>query len=226
MKRTAALLLVLALCAGVFAGCKKTPSPENQTTSPEQTTVPEDLPSADATTLPEETTAEETTQAGDPAYEPVNRYLDAPLDEAGWLREGNARYAEACRVFFTYMCSSAWLQVDENAPAIYDVYYPVLNFSSLKEAEADFLTVFSEYTFGTALESILMERDGKLYAAIADRGTDAAYKGFDMEKIDKVGDGYIEFTVRTHYTDGDDLAKFALRYERGAYRVDKFEMPY
>ena len=222
MKKLFCVLLALLLSAVLFAACEKPPAPGPETSAPDET-----LPSADVPPTQAPSTVEPTTLPADPAFEPVNRYIPAsPKDEAGWKAEAKARFGTACETFFKYMCSSSWLEVDRSAQAIYDIYYPVENFSSLREAEAPFLEVFSEHGFGTALESVLLERDGKLYAALADRGADDAYKGFDIEKIDKISDGYIEFTVRTHYSDGDDLSRFALLWERGAYRVDKFEMPY
>lgn len=233
MKKILSVLMILSLLFA-FTACRQNPAEDDsaasrQTSAPaEETEPPATEPAGDAPTeAPTEAPTAETDDA-DAFLAPVNQYLPAgeTRTEEDWLRAAADAYQTACETFFTYRESSAWLAVDYSAPAISEHYFKVTNFESKAEAEAEFFSVFSYRGFATALDEKLIEKDGVLYAAITDRGADESYEGFEITEIQAVGDGEITFLVVNRHIEGLDPQTFTLRYERDAYRVDYFILPY
>lgn len=249
MKKIISVLLILTLIF-VFTACRENvENGENTTTqgTSQETAVSEEETeetteeasteeeNTEEETTEEETTAEEATEeetaASDsgPDLTPINQYMDTTGGDwtaEDWIAQASRIYKTACETFFTYVNTSSWLEVDYSAPTVNEHYFKVTNFDSKAEAEAEFFSVFTYNGFATALDEKLIEKDGVLYAAIADRGADVSYEGFEITEIQDVSDGKITFTAVNRYDTGLDPQPFTLRYERGVFRVDGFILPY
>ncbi len=197
--------------------------PAIETTEPEQSSEDEssEMPSDG------ETTEEAPTGFDEAALELVNQYLPEgqKLGYTGWCETARGMYETACATFYKTMFTSDWLELDydvQNGPA----YTKVTNYASVADVSADFFDVFAEETFATAPYDRFQEKEGVLYAAVADRDKDPTYRGYQIAAVADVSDGEIEFAVIMHFSSRDVPATFALKYERGAYRVSRFVMPY
>ncbi|MBR5409894.1 MAG: hypothetical protein IK104_04415 [Clostridia bacterium] len=197
--------------------------PSIETTEPEQSSEDE---SSEAVS-DDETTEEAPTGFSSEDLEKVNKYLPEgqKLGFTGWCETARGMYETACVTFFKTMFTSDWLELDydvQNGPA----YTKVTNFGSVEDVSADFFEVFTKETFATAPYDRFQEKDGVLYAAVADRDKDPTYRGYEISAVAGIIDGEIEFAVIMHFSSRDVPTTFSLKYERGAYRVNRFVMPY
>ena len=176
----------------------------------------------------EEASGEDATGYDDADFAPVNRYLPdgQTRTRAEWIETAKTMFGRASETFFDTLYTSDWLSLDYDAPSPSPIYTKVDNFATVDEAAADFFAVFSRDAFGTAPMDRFYVKDDTLYAAVMDRDRDENYVGFDVLDVVGVSDGAVEFLVRVRYVNGEGTDIFGLKYEDGAYKVNRFSLPY
>ena len=176
----------------------------------------------------EDPSGEDATGYNDADFAPVNQYLPdgQTRTRAEWIETAKTMFARASETFYDTLYTSDWLVLDYDAPSPSPIYTRVDNFATVDEATADFFTVFSKDVFGTAPMDRFYVKDDTLYAAGMDRDRDENYVGFDVLDVVGVSDGAVEFLVRVRYVNGEGTDIFGLKYEDGAYKVNRFSLPY
>lgn len=176
----------------------------------------------------ETASGEDATGYDDADFAPVNQYLPdgETRTRAEWIETAKTMFARASETFFDTLYTSDWLELDYDAPSPSPIYTKVENFTSVDEAAADFFAVFSREAFGTAPLDRFYMKDNTLYAAVMDRERDENYVGFDVLDVVGITDGAVEFLVRVRYADSEGTDIFGLKYEDGAYKVNRFSLPY
>lgn len=196
----------------------------------------------------DETTSEEASEATSEEAPEANtiEYLNSLTDgtagwtEDNWIEFANDMYKNACEAELQYeMCMPFETDNTSTIQVNGIEYYQCVGYSSIKEATADYYSLFSSNGRENKFDGIMVEQDGKLYIVLGGRGTDICYKDSTVLDISEIGDGYITFNVESRYYDDqyfgtDDMENhinsvndtFTLVFEDRIWKVGTFVLPY
>ncbi len=146
--------------------------------------------------------------------------------DSEWLAFGQELYKEGCDTAFRFLCTGSQFPFDRQNLEIIDKTYFLTTCSSFDEATEPYYKIFSRQYHSSDFEGLLLESDGRLYAARAARGMDMTYLSSEVDKLVEVTDTEIIFSVLVEYEDGETTAEFTLVPEDGEWKIGKFTLPY
>lgn len=146
--------------------------------------------------------------------------------EAQWLAEAQELYMKGCDLAFRYLCTGSEFPIDRENLEIIDKTYFLTTCGSFEEATAPYYELFSKEYHGSDFEGLLLEQNGRLYAARAVRGMDMTYLSSQVEKLVSVSDEEAVFSVTIEYEEGESAAEFSLVQENGEWKIGRFTLPY
>lgn len=146
--------------------------------------------------------------------------------DSEWLAFGQELYKEGCDTAFRFLCTGSQFPFDRQNLEIIDKTYFLTTCSSFDDATEPYYKIFSRQYHSSDFEGLLVESDGRLYAARAARGMDMTYLSSEVDKLVEVTDTEIIFSVLMEYEDGETTAEFTLVPEDGEWKIGKFTLPY
>lgn len=146
--------------------------------------------------------------------------------EAQWLAEAQELYMKGCDLAFRYLCTGSEFPIDRENLEIIDKTYFLTACGSFEEATAPYYELFSKEYHGSDFEGLLLEQNGRLYAARAVRGMDMTYLSSQVDKLVSVSDEEAVFSVTIEYEEGESTAEFSLVPEDGEWKIGIFTLPY
>lgn len=191
-----------------------------------QETAPVDAATSNTTLTAEESTSEETASGGDLVG-------DTGLTAEAWCAQAQQIYENAASTYFIYQASSGMGFTYDTSDTIGDgSWQRVTNYSTIEEAEAGYYEVFAQTGHETDLDAQFQMSDGKLYRRCGDRGSDISYQSSTVTALTSSTADTLTFSVVSSYQFPDETeatqkeSVLTLVYERGAWRVGTFTMPY
>ncbi len=143
-----------------------------------------------------------------------------------WMMLGQELYMEAMELAFRYLCTGSEFPFDRANLEIIDRTYFLTTCTSFEEATAAYYELFSREYHGDDFEGLLLEQNGRLYAARAARGMDMTYLSSEIATLVSASETEIVFEAETLYEDGETTATFTLVPEDGFWKVGEFTLPY
>ena len=191
-----------------------------------QETVPADAATSDTALTVEERTSEEAASGGELVG-------DTGLTAEAWCTQAQQIYENAASTYFIYQASSGMGFTYDTSDTIGDgSWQRVTNYSTIEEAEAGYYEVFAQAGHETDLDAQFQMLDGKLYRRCGDRGSDISYQSSTVTALTGSTADTLAFSVVSSYQFPDEIeatqkeSVLTLVYERGAWRVGTFTMPY
>lgn len=151
---------------------------------------------------------------------------DTDMSTSEWLDKAQSIYNSAARTRFNYICTSNYFDCDYSDMKGDGRWVRVTNCDTLEEASAEYYSVFAESGHESDLDNYLTVIEGELYCSDGARGKDITYQGTEVTEITDSSDDTITFKVVSTYDDRTEENEFSLVYERGAWYVEDFKMPY
>ena len=146
--------------------------------------------------------------------------------EAQWLAEAQELYMKGCDLAFRYLCTGSEFPIDRENLEIIDKTYFLTACGSFEEATAPYYELFSKKYHSSDFEGLLLEQNGRLYAARAVRGMDMTYLSSQVDKLVSVSDEEAVFSVTIEYEEGESTAEFSLVLEENKWKIGRFTLPY
>ncbi|MBQ8688635.1 MAG: hypothetical protein IJ512_08870 [Ruminococcus sp.] len=143
-----------------------------------------------------------------------------------WLILGQEMYRNAAEVSFRYLHSGSAFPFDFENLEIIDRTYFLTTCPSFADATAPYYDIFSREYHGSDFDGILLEQDGRLYAARAARGMDITYLSSEVTALVSVSPEEVVFDVQVQYEDREITDVFTLVPEDGFWKVGEFTLPY
>lgn len=143
-----------------------------------------------------------------------------------WIALGQEMYQSAMELSFRYLCSGSAFPFDLENLEIIDRTYFLTTCGSFADATMPYYDVFSREYHGSDFDGILLEQDGRLYAARAARGMDITYLSSEVTELVSVSSEEVVFSVYTEYEDREETGTFTLVPEDGFWKVGEFVLPY
>lgn len=156
---------------------------------------------------------------------------DTEMTAAKWCAQAQQIYETAATTYFTYLCSSDGFTYDAE-DCIDGGWYRVTNCNTLEDAEAEYYSVFAKSGHETDLDKQFQIVDEKLYRLCGDRGADISYLDSKVTELLESTTDTLTFSVVSTYQfpDASEITtqedRFTLVWERDAWRVGQFTMPY
>lgn len=191
-----------------------------------QETAPADAATSGTALTVEERTSEEAASGGELVG-------DTGLTAEAWCTQAQQIYENAASTYFIYQASSGMGFTYDTSDTIGDgSWQRVTNYSTIEEAEAGYYEVFAQAGHETDLDAQFQMSDGKLYRLCGDRGSDISYQSSAVTALTGSTADTLTFSVVSSYQFPDETeatqkeSVLTLVYERGAWRVGTFTMPY
>ncbi len=146
--------------------------------------------------------------------------------EAEWLTLGQELYMEGCELAFRYLCTGSEFPFDRANLEIIDRTYFLTIYTSFEEATAPYYELFSKSMHGNDFEGLLLEQNGRLYAARAARGMDVTYLSSQVTELVSVANTEVRYRVSVEYEDSTAVYDFTLVPEDGFWKIGEFTLPY
>lgn len=146
--------------------------------------------------------------------------------ESEWLAAAQQLYKDGCDMAFRYLCTGSEFPFDRANLEIIDKTYFLTTCASFDEATKPYYELFSREYHANDFEGLLLEQNGRLYAARAARGMDMTYLSSEVEKLVSVSDKEIVFSVLVEYEDTTTEMEFSLVPEDGVWKIGRFTLPY
>lgn len=156
---------------------------------------------------------------------------DTGMTAEEWCTQAQQIYTTAASTYFTYLCSSDGFTYD-SSDVIEDNWMRVTSCNTLEEATAEYYSVFAQTGHETDLDGQFRMVDDKLYRLCSDRGADISYVNSKVTALTSSTSDTLTFTVVSTYQFPDETEQttqeevFTLVFERSAWRVGQFTMPY
>lgn len=146
--------------------------------------------------------------------------------EAEWLTLGQELYMEGCELAFRYLCTGSEFPFDRANLEIIDRTYFLTVYTSFEEATEPYYELFSKKIHESDFEGLLLEQDGRLYAARAARGMDVTYLSSQVTELVSVTNTEVRYRVTAEYEESTAVYDFTLVPEDGLWKIGEFTLPY
>jgi hypothetical protein len=146
--------------------------------------------------------------------------------EAEWLTLGQELYMEGCELAFRYLCTGSEFPFDRENLEIIDRTYFLTIYTSFEEATVPYYELFSKSMHENDFEGLLLEQDGRLYAARAARGMDVTYLSSQVSELVSVTNTEVRYRVTAEYEESTAVYDFTLVPEDGFWKIGEFTLPY
>ncbi|MBQ8725470.1 MAG: hypothetical protein IJY74_07390 [Oscillospiraceae bacterium] len=143
-----------------------------------------------------------------------------------WLTLGQELHMEACELAFRYLCTGSEFPFDRANLEIIDRTYFLTIYTSFEEATAPYYELFSRSHHSNDFDGLLLEQDGRLYAARAARGMDVTYLSSEVSELVSVTNTEVRYRVTVEYEDSTETYDFTLVPEDGFWKIGEFTLPY
>ncbi|MBO5226581.1 MAG: hypothetical protein J6B17_00680 [Ruminococcus sp.] len=143
-----------------------------------------------------------------------------------WLSLGQELYMEGCELAFRYLCTGSEFPIDRENLDIIDRTYFLTTYTSFEEATMPYYELFSKSNHGEDFNGLLLEQDGRLYAARAARGMDVTYLSSEVTELVSVTNTEVRYKVLVEYEEGTQEHEFTLVPEDGFWKIGEFTLPY
>jgi hypothetical protein len=154
-------------------------------------------------------------------------YGAAGKTETEWMALAQDLYKEAMDLSYRYLCGGGSVfPFDAENLEVIDKTYFLTTCTSFDDATAPYYEVFSKAEHADDFDGILLEQDGRLYAARVARGMDISYLSSEVQALVSVSETEVRFTVCSEYEDGEVLTDLTLVPEDGTWKVGEFTLPY
>lgn len=146
--------------------------------------------------------------------------------ESEWLAAAQQMYRDGCDMAFRYLCTGSEFEFDMQNLDIIDKTYFLTTCASFDEATKQYYELFSREYHANDFDGLLLEQNGRLYAARGARGMDMTYLSSEVEKLVSVSENEILFSVLVEYEDGTEEMEFSLVPEDDVWKIGRFTLPY
>ncbi|MGN0631416.1 MAG: hypothetical protein ACI4JN_08835 [Ruminococcus sp.] len=146
--------------------------------------------------------------------------------ESEWLAAAQQMYRDGCDMAFRYLCTGSEFVFDVKNLEIIDKTYFLTTCASFDEATKQYYELFSREYHANDFDGLLLEQNGRLYAARGARGMDMTYLSSEVEKLVSVSENEIVFSVLVEYESGAEEMEFSLVPEDDVWKIGRFTLPY